>query len=381
MTPDRIERFVWPTVITLLVIACVLVLRPFFTAILWACILTYSTWPIFDRLRRWVGKRSGIAAAIMTTAVILLIVVPITVGAVGLGESAGPWIDQAKQMIQTGFPPPPSWVASIPFVGDNLNARWLAIASDRSELARMLQPMLAPLRTWGVSAARAVGEGVFVLSVATLIGFFLYRDGDVIAARAKRLVTRLAGASALQLVGVAQGTIRGVVYGILGTAIAQAILQTIGLAIAGVPGAILLGAITFFLSVLPVGAPLIWGGAAAWLYYAQGSIGWAIFMLVWGAVVVSGVDNVIKPLLISRGARLPFVLVLLGVLGGVIAFGFVGVFIGPTILAVAFRLIEEWSEMRQPGLHSDPVPQTSEVAALERAPTTQAPSGDGNTAH
>lgn len=369
MTPDRIERFVWPTVIALLVIACILILRPFVTAILWAAILTYSTWPIFERLRRWVGQRSTLAATLMTTAVILLIVIPITVGAIGLGESAGPWIDEAKQLIQSGFPPPPDWVVSIPFVGDNLNTRWLAIVNDRGELARVLQPMLQPLRTWGVGAAKAVGEGVFVLSIATLIGFFLYKDGDAIGARSRQLVTRLAGSSALQLVSVAQGTIRGVVYGILGTAIAQAVLQTIGLAIAGVPGAFLLGAITFFLSVIPVGPPLVWGGAAVWLYYAQGSIGWAIFIVVWGVVVVSGVDNVIKPLLISRGAKLPFVLVLLGVLGGVIAFGFVGVFIGPTILAVAYRLVDEWSSMRQSSSAvEEESGQSVQVAALERAP-------------
>jgi predicted PurR-regulated permease PerM len=157
---------------------------------------------------------------------------------------------------------------------------------------------------------------------------------------------RVAGADALRLLEVAEGTIQGVVYGIIGTALAQAVLQVIGLLLAGVPGALLLGGLTFFLSVVPVGPPMVWGGAAAWLYF-NGQMGWAIFVALWGFFVVSTVDNVIKPYLIARGANLPFVLVLLGVLGGVLAFGVIGVFIGPTLLAVGYRVMLEWSAMRQ----------------------------------
>ncbi len=111
--------------------------------------------------------------------------------------------------------------------------------------------------------------------------------------------------------------------------------------IAGVPGALLWGMLTFFLSVVPVGPPLIWGGAVAWLLY-QGSVGWAIFMALWGFFGISGIDNVIKPYLISRGSRLPFILTLLGVLGGALAFGFIGVFLGPLLLALGYRLLQEW---------------------------------------
>jgi predicted PurR-regulated permease PerM len=131
-------------------------------------------------------------------------------------------------------------------------------------------------------------------------------------------------------------------YGLLGTALAQAAVAAVGFLIAGVPGVAMLSVATFLFSLIPVGPPIIWGGAAIWLF-SQGSTGWGIFMLVWGTFLISGVDNVVKPMLISRGSSLPFLLVLLGVLGGVLAFGFVGLFIGPTLLAVALGLLRNWT--------------------------------------
>jgi predicted PurR-regulated permease PerM len=132
-----------------------------------------------------------------------------------------------------------------------------------------------------------------------------------------------------------------VVYGILGTALVQAVMAGIGFLVAGVPGAGVLALLTFFLSVLPVGPPLIWLPAALWLFH-QGSTGWGIFMLIWG-VGVSSVDNFVKPWLISQGSAMPFLLIFFGVIGGALAFGFIGVFIGPTLLAVGYRLVAEWA--------------------------------------
>jgi predicted PurR-regulated permease PerM len=155
-------------------------------------------------------------------------------------------------------------------------------------------------------------------------------------------VSRLSGDRGRRLVGVAATTMRGVVYGIIGTAIAQGVAAGIGFLIAGVPAAPLLGLATFFLSPVPIGPPLVWIPAAIWLFY-HGSTGWAIFMAIWGVAVVSSVDNVIKPLIISRGSNLPFILVLLGVLGGVVAFGFIGLFLGPTLLAIGYVILQEWN--------------------------------------
>jgi predicted PurR-regulated permease PerM len=205
-----------------------------------------------------------------------------------------------------------------------------------------LRQYLQPLRTFALASGAAIAQGVLQLTLSILIAFFLYRDGEAVSRRLTATVGRIAGDRGRHLIGVAVATMRGVVYGILGTAIAQGVLAAIGFWLAGVPAAPLLGLLTFFLSPIPIGPPLVWAPAAFWLF-SQGHTGWAIFLLIWGIAVVSSVDNVIKPLIISRGSNLPFILVLLGVLGGVFAFGFIGVFLGPTLLAIGFALIEDWS--------------------------------------
>ncbi len=348
MKSERIERFVWPTAVALLAVACALVLRPFFSAILWAAILTFTTWPLYQRVLVRTRGRETVAASLMTLAIACALIIPIVLATLGIANNAEALVQAVRTWLDDGLPEPPAWVASLPVVGDSLRERWSAIAHDRAAFVQTVQPLMGTAKNWLIAIGQALLEGTLTLLLSTLICFFLYRDGDVIATRGRRLITRLAGASALRLLDVAEGTIRGVVYGIIGTAFAQAIFQAIGLLIAGVPGALLLGALTFFLSVVPFGPPLVWAGAAVWLYF-NGSVGWAIFTVLWGALLVSTVDNVIKPYLISRGANLPFILVLLGVLGGVLAFGFIGVFIGPTLLAVAYRLVLEWSAMQREG--------------------------------
>lgn len=348
MNSTLLERYAWPTAVVLLAVACALVLRPFFSAILWSVILAFTTWPLYTRLRHRVGGRSNVAAGLMTTLIVLVLVVPIGFALVAVVTNAGPVTEMVQGWLDKGLPDAPDWLRAIPVVGAGLHARWQGMAHDSAALGGLLKPMLAPAREAALVAGRALAEGLFTLVVSAVICFFLYRDGEAAALRCRRLVERFAGEAALPLVGVAEGTIRGVVYGIIGTALAQGFLQAVGLLVAGVPGALLLGAVTVVLSLIPVGPPLVWGGAALWLYF-QGALGWALFVLLWGALVVSTVDNIIKPLLISRGAQLPFVLVLLGVLGGVLAFGFIGVFIGPTLLAVAYRLVMEWSQMRREG--------------------------------
>jgi predicted PurR-regulated permease PerM len=171
------------------------------------------------------------------------------------------------------------------------------------------------------------------------------KDAPELSERLAVGVERLAGQRGRYLIKVAGDTVRGVIYGILGTAIAQALLAGLGFWIAGVPGAVLLAVLTFFFAVVPFGPPLIWVPAAMWLF-TQNKTGLGIFMLAWGLLGISSVDNVLRPYLISQGSKMPFALIFCGVIGGALAFGLVGVFLGPTMLAVAFRLIEEWSSSR-----------------------------------
>jgi predicted PurR-regulated permease PerM len=180
------------------------------------------------------------------------------------------------------------------------------------------------------------------MSLAAFIGFFFYRDGAALIRLIGVGMERLAGIHAANMLATINSTVRGVMYGLLGTALAQGFVAAIGFAIAGLPAVMLLSVATSLLSLIPVGPPLIWGGAAIWLFQ-QGETGWAIFMVLWGFFLISSVDNVVKPLLISHGSRLPFLLVILGVMGGVLAFGFVGVFIGPALLAVGFSIAQKWT--------------------------------------
>jgi predicted PurR-regulated permease PerM len=206
----------------------------------------------------------------------------------------------------------------------------------------LLRRLVQPAQAFLIAVGKVLVEGVLQLTLAVFIGFFLYRDGETLMATLRAVATRLAGNLGGAMIETVNNTVVGVMYGIVGTALAQGIVAGIGLWIAGVPSALLLGAATFLLSPVPIGPPLVWGGAAIWLF-SHDKIGWGIFMLIWGVFVVSSIDNFVKPLLISRGAAMPFVLVLLGVFGGVIAFGFIGVFLGPILLAVGYSLTRRWT--------------------------------------
>ena len=227
-------------------------------------------------------------------------------------------------------------------MGEWLYAYVRNLGSSREQMMAMARQLLEPARSYLLGGGIMLGTGVAQMSLAAFVAFFLYRDGQALRRAINVALERIIGASAPRIASTVSQTVRGVMYGLLGTALAQALVAALGFAIAGVPGVLLLGFATFVMSLVPVGPPIIWGGAAIWLF-SQGQTGWGVFMLVWGLVLISGVDNVVKPMLISRGSDLPFLLVLLGVLGGVIGFGFVGLFIGPVLLAVGYSLVRAWT--------------------------------------
>ena len=347
MDEKRIEQLIRVTAIVALVIGCLMVLRPFLGAILSAAILCFSTWPVYEWIERRLRGHRGLAAFAMTTLVVLVLVLPLVVVALTYAGEVPRLVDLARGLLAEGLPDPPSWVASIPLAGDSLDTGWRELAGSRAKLAEMLKRLLQPAREALVYVSVLIGEGAIQFTVIAFVGFFFYRDGAALAGALRNALNRVAGEVAGQLLEIVGGTINGVVLGIVGTGIAQGIAAVIGFLIAGVPGALMLGFITCFLSIVPAGPALIWVTAAAWLAY-QDQAGWAIFMAVWGFFVISGIDNIVKPLLISRGSSLPLALVLLGVLGGVLAFGFVGIFLGPVLLAVGFNLARNWARVRTP---------------------------------
>lgn len=339
----RIEQWIALAVLAVLIGGCYLVLQPFLSAVLWAIILCCTTWPVFVHLQRFTRGGVTSAALIVTLVIALVLIAPFVIVGISLAENANQLLEQGKRLMDDGPPYPPAWVSQIPLIGERVQAYWASIAHDSASLVADLKQYIQPLRTFALSSGAALAQGLLQLTLSILIAFFLYRDGDAISQRLIAAVDRIAGERGRHLIGIAVATMRSVVYGLLGTAIAQGVLAAFGFWLAGVPAAPLLGLLTFFLSPVPIGPPLVWAPAAFWLF-SQGQTGWAIFMLIWGVAVVSSVDNVIKPLIISHGTNLPFILVLLGILGGVIAFGFIGVFLGPTLLAIGFAMIQDWSE-------------------------------------
>ena len=348
MVPQhRIEQIVQVSAIVLVAVGCLLVLKPFLGAILAAAILCYSTWPVYSFIEGRVGGRRWLAALVMTLLILLVLVVPLALIALSFRDDVPQLIENVREALAHGLPRPPEWVARIPLVGPDIDAAWFELAESPGKLAEILKRYSQPAREVLVQTGLIIAEGALQFVLIAFVGYFFYRDGAALADALRNALNRVAGHLSERLLGIVGGTISGVVYGIVGTGLAQALAGLIGFFIAGVPGSVMLASLTFILSLVPAGPPLVWVGATVWLVY-QDQTGWAVFMATWGFFVISGIDNIVKPLLISRGASLPFVLVLLGVLGGVLAFGFVGIFLGPVLLAVGFNLTRSWTEAPAP---------------------------------
>ncbi|MEX0809844.1 MAG: AI-2E family transporter [Dongiaceae bacterium] len=351
---ERFELIAGVALLTLLAVGCLVVLLPFLTAILWALILCFSTWPIYTRVLAWLKGRSTLAATLMTMLVALVLVVPLAFLGATLADHVTGVVQVVRLLLDEGLPDPPTWLIDVPLFGGDLHAYWDDLARNEGAFRLAVEPYLSQARNWMLTSGASIGQGAIELTLSVLICFFFYRDGRDVAAQLHSGVRRVAGDRAQHLLDVAGATIKGVVYGVMGTAFAQGLLAGIGFWIAGVPGALLLGFVTFVLSLVPMGPPLVWAPAALWLLYS-GSSGWAIFMALWGFFVVSSIDNIIRPWIISRENRLPILLVFLGVIGGLVSFGFIGIFLGPTLLAVGFTLFQQWnsSRIRPVGLADD----------------------------
>jgi predicted PurR-regulated permease PerM len=356
----RTEDVLTLVALSALLVGCLLVLAPFLSSVLWAVVICFSTWGVYERVLRAVGGRPTLAALLMTLALASVLLGPLVVVGTSIGSNSAHLASAVQNWVSGGPHPPPDWVVNLPIVGERLRDFWAAF--DLAKLVGYVRQMLEPLGRFALGTGLALGQGLLYLGLSVLVSFFLYRDGTEVAARVRAGMERIAGARAHHLLEIAGNTVIGVVQGIIGTAIAQGVLAGIGFRIAGVPGPILLGLITCVLALVPMGPPLIWIPAAAWLFH-EGHPYWALFMAAWGAIAISGIDNVLRPYLISQGSRLPFILVLLGVLGGIIKFGIIGVFLGPTLLAVGYALLTDWTRSRAETRHpSTPAPPTARVA-------------------
>ncbi|MEP7060796.1 MAG: AI-2E family transporter YdiK [Betaproteobacteria bacterium] len=329
-------------VLVVLLIACSLwILQPFIPAFIWAAMIVVATWRLMLDVERHVGGRRAIAATFMTVGILLLLVVPI---AIAIDQFVNHFDDIRAGigwLTSRDLPPPPAWVARIPLVGETLVAKWSEFASaDPLSVLRPLLPYAGNIATW--LAARAGSVGLVLVNLLMIVAFsaILYLTGESAATSIKRFAQRLAAERGLRSVELAGQAVRAVALGVVVTAVAQSVLAGVGLAIAGVPNAVLLTAVMFVLCLAQIGAVPILAPAAIWLFWKDAGA-WAVFLLVW-CVIVSALDNFLRPVLIRRGADLPLLLVMVGVIGGLLAFGIVGLFIGPVVLAVTFTLANAW---------------------------------------
>lgn len=318
------------------------VMAPFWSALFWGAVLAFASWPLMRLLTRALGGRESLAAGILTLGWMLLVAVPLVWLGFNLADHVRDAVALIKDVQVDGLPEAPTWLGSIPFVGERLVGMWDSIDQQGAALMVTIKPYLGQVGNWLLARSAQIGGGILELTLSLVFVFFFYRDGPRLAMFVHRLLERLIGDRAGYYIDLVAGTVQRVVNGVIGTAAAQALLALIGFLIAGVPGALVLGIVTFLLSLIPMGPPLVWIPATAWLVW-KGDYTCAVFLGVWGTFIISGVDNVLKPYLISRGGNLPLVIVLLGVFGGLIAFGFIGLFIGPTLLAVAYSLLTDWS--------------------------------------
>jgi predicted PurR-regulated permease PerM len=336
------ERILMGLLLGGVAVGCVLVLYPFFSALLWAGILVFTTWPVFEWLRHRLHLRHTPAALMMVALTAVVLVLPIAVAAPGSAEDVSHLRHVIMEGLRAGLPDSPPWVFDIPLVGPTIGSLWNRWAADVSVMLEALRPYFGIIVENGLGLLLGIANGVLMFLLALFVAFFFYVYGQPIAGRLRLLLHRIAGLQADRLITVTGATVRGVVYGILGTAVVQGILTALGLWLSGVPRPVLLGAVAGFLAVLPIGAPLVWIPAAIWLL-SIGHVGWGIFLAIYGVGAISGSDSLIRPWFISRGAQLPFLLTVLGVLGGALAFGLLGIFLGPVLLGVGYTLVNEWA--------------------------------------
>jgi len=358
---QRMQQYAQLAAVVVIVVGCYLVLYPFIPAMLFAAVVCSSSWGLFVRLRRILWGNATVAALAMCLLQVLLVVGPSILIAASLSSNVSAMATTISGALESGTMAPPAWLSSIPLVGDYAVQYWQQVASSGESVASQAKGLLDPARGFLVATGKAAGQGLLQLVLAVFISFFFYRDGELLMTSIRNAFERLAGELSGDLIGTIQNTVTGVVHGIFGTALAQAMVAVIGFLIAGVPAAFLLGVGTFLLSLVPIGPPLIWGGAAIWLV-SEGQTGWAIFMVLWGLLAISSIDNVVKPFLISRAANLPLLLIVLGALGGVVAFGFIGIFIGPPVLAVGLTLLQFWIARTRAAPGTPDKPDTPGVA-------------------
>ena len=328
-------------VIGLMIVACLWILQPFLAATIWATMIVVATWPMMQGVQARLGGQRWAAVCVMTFAMLLVLVVPIVLAVVTIVDHADQMVAWAKAAAAAGIPSPPAWVEQLPIVGNRIAREWQALAATPPEdLVARATPYARRAVQWFASQAGSFGLMLLQFLLIIVITAILYAAGETAAQGVRRFARRLADERGENSVVLAGQAIRAVALGVVVTAVAQSAIAGIGLAVVGIPYAAVLTAIIFILCIAQLGPTLVMAPAVVWLYWSGDPL-WGTVLLVWD-VIVGTMDNLLRPILIRRGADLPLVLILVGVIGGLISMGVIGLFVGPTIRAVTYRLLESW---------------------------------------
>jgi predicted PurR-regulated permease PerM len=336
---DLVRIVLGVLLIVLLIGGALWILSPFLPALIWATMIVVATWPLLLRLQRALGGRRSLAAALMTALLLVIVVAPLAFAVSTIAQQTARLSSLAVAEIR--IPMPPVWIESVPVVGEKLAAEWrVYAAATPEELASKAAPYVTPVVSWIADRAGSFGTFLLHLLLTVLLCGVLYVTGETAALGVRRFARRLQGEAGDHLVLLAAGSIRAVALGIVVTAIVQTALGAIGVVAAGVPYVALFAAVTFVFCIAQLGPALPMLAAVGWLYLG-GATTAAIGLFVW-TVIVGLLDNVIRPLLIRRGADLPLLLIMAGVIGGLLGFGLVGLFVGPVVLAVTYTQLSTW---------------------------------------
>jgi predicted PurR-regulated permease PerM len=338
---ETVRLIVLGMFVALLAAAVAVVLAPFVVSMLWAVILAFASWPLYARLLHLTGNRAWLTALGMTLCMSALVVLPTLWLFFLLQADAGTLADHLAAEMAAGRLRPPAFVASLPIVGPELAAWLQAVMVEPMRWQTEIKSLIGKLDTETWALVGGVGKNLAKLGFALFTLFFVYLHGHSLLEQARSVLKGLLGERAQGYVDAVANTTRAVVYGIVLTAIVQGLVAGLGYWVAGLPAPATLAAVTVLIALIPFGTPLVWGTAALWLLFT-GQTTAGIGLLLWGVLVVSWVDNIVRPMLLSRGSNVPFILALFGVLGGLAAFGLVGLFLGPVILAVALAVWREW---------------------------------------
>ena len=336
---DLVRIVLGVLMIVLLIGGALWILGPFLPALIWSTMIVVATWPLLLRLQRALGGRRSLAAAAMTALLLVIVVAPLGIAVLTIVQQAARLSD--IKVAEVRIPLPPIWIEGVPVVGAKLTAEWrVYAAATPEELASKAAPYVTPVVSWIADRAGSVGTFLLHLLLTLLLCAVLYVTGETAALGVRRFARRLQGETGDQLVLLAAGSIRAVAVGIIGTAIFQTALGSIGLVVAGAPYVAIGAAVMFVFCIAQLGPSLPMLAAVGWLYFT-GATTAAIGLFVW-TMIVGVLDNLIRPILIRRGADLPLLLIMAGVIGGLISLGLVGLFVGPVVLAVAYTEISAW---------------------------------------